>query len=287
MHRKVLGRGLEALIPAATSAAVATPEARPAGTTELPIDDIAPNPHQPRARFDEEAIKELSQSIKSNGVLQPIVVRRSPGNGYELVAGERRLRASRMAGLTNIPAIVRQVADREMLEMALVENIQRENLNAIEEAKAYQTLHDKLKMTHDQISERVGKQRVSITNTLRLLMLPPEVQDMVSRETLTAGHARALLTLPSGGEQMIAARYVQSKGFSVRRTEAYIRRKMRRQGARTPTARRNGLQEWETKLQQRFSTQVAIRRGRKGGKVEFEFYGDEDLERLFEAWGVI
>ena len=133
----------------------------------------------------------------------------------------------------------------------------------------------------------MGKQRVSITNTLRLLMLPPEVQDMVSRETLTAGHARALLTLPSGGEQMIAARYVQAKGFSVRRTEAYIRRKMRRQGTRVPTARRNGLQEWETKLQQRFSTQVTIRKGRKGGKVEFEFYGDEDLERLFEAWGVI
>ena len=287
MHRKELGRGLEALIPASSSAAVATPEARPTGTTELPIEDIAPNPHQPRARFDEEAIKELSQSIKANGVLQPIVVRRSPGNGYELVAGERRLRASRLAGLTSIPAIIRQVADREMLEMALVENIQRENLNAIEEAKAYQTLHDKLSLTHDQISERVGKQRVSITNTLRLLMLPPEVQDMVSRETLTAGHARALLTLPSGGEQMIAARYVQAKGFSVRRTEAYIRRKMRRQGTRVPTARRNGLQEWETKLQQRFSTQVTIRKGRKGGKVEFEFYGDEDLERLFEAWGVI
>jgi len=287
MHRKVLGRGLEALIPASSSAAVATPEARPTGTTELPIEDIAPNPHQPRARFDEEAIKELSQSIKANGVLQPIVVRRSPGNGFELVAGERRLRASRLAGLTSIPAIVRQVADREMLEMALVENIQRENLNAIEEAKAYHTLHEKLSLTHDQISERVGKQRVSITNTLRLLMLPPEVQDMVSRETLTAGHARALLTLPSGGEQMIAARYVPAKGFSVRRTEAYIRRKMRRQGARVPTARRNGLQEWETKLQQRFSTQVTIRRGRKGGKVEFEFYGDEDLERLFEAWGVI
>jgi ParB family chromosome partitioning protein len=173
-----------------------------------------------------------------------------------------------------------------MLEMALVENIQRENLNPIEEAKAYQTLHDKLSMTHDQISDRVGKQRVSITNTLRLLMLPPEVQDMVSRETITAGHARALLALNTSGEQLVAAKYVQSKGFSVRRTEAYIRRKIRRP-TRVAAPRRNGLSEWETKLQQRFSTHVGIRRGRKGGKVEFEFYSDEDLERLFEAWGVI
>ena len=285
MHRKALGRGLEALIPGAPSATLPPPEAAQGGAFELPIDEIGPNPHQPRSRFDDEAIKELSQSIKVSGVLQPVVVRPS-GDGYELVAGERRLRASRLAGLTKIPAIIRQVSDREMLEMALVENIQRENLNPIEEAKAYQTLHSKLSLTHDQISERVGKQRVSITNMLRLLMLPPEVQDMVSRETLTAGHARALLALQSAGEQLVAARYVQSKGFSVRRTEAYVRRKMRRT-TRPIAARKNDLSEWETKLQQRFSTQVVIRRGRKGGRVDFEFYGDEDLERLLEAWGVI
>jgi ParB family transcriptional regulator, chromosome partitioning protein len=287
MHRKVLGRGLEALIPGAGAAAgsgAATTEPK-GGVTEIMVEDVAPNPHQPRVRFDDEAIRELAASIKTSGVLQPILVRRAR-DGYELVAGERRLRASRLAGLDRIPAVVRDVDDREMLEMALVENIQRENLNPIEEAKAYQALQERAKLTHDQISERVGKQRVSITNTLRLLGLPPEVQDQVSRGTLTAGHARALLSLETPGDQVVVGRYIVSKGFSVRRTEAYIRRRVRRQHSR-PSPRAAALAEWETKLQQKFSTRVSIRRGRKGGKVEFEFYGDEDLERLFESWGVI
>ena len=157
----------------------------------------------------------------------------------------------------------------------------------IEEAKAYLSLSTSAGLTHDQISERVGKQRVSITNTLRLLTLPVEVQDMVSRETLTAGHARSLLSLESSGEMLAAARYVHAKGFSVRRTEAYIRRKLRRMTTRPASNRSQGLGEWEVKLQQRFGTHVAIRRGRKGGKVEFEYYGDEDLERLLEAWAVL
>jgi ParB family chromosome partitioning protein len=284
MHRKALGRGLEALIPG-NPGGVATAEPRPAGT-ELPIDDIAPNPHQPRVRFDEQAIRELADSIKTTGVLQPVLVRRT-ADGYELVAGERRLRATRLAGLTRIPAIVREVSDRDMIEMALVENIQRESLNPIEEAKAYQQLAEHTGLTHDQISERVGKQRVSITNSLRLLTLPVEVQDMVSRETLSAGHARALLALDSSGEILTSARYVQTKGFSVRRTEAYVRRKLRRSSTRPASKRQNALVEWENKLQQRFATHVGIHRARKGGKVQFEFYSDEDLERLFEAWGVM
>jgi ParB family chromosome partitioning protein len=279
-----LGRGLEALIPGA-GVGIATAEPR-ASSPDLPIDEIAPNPHQPRVRFDEQAIRELADSIRSSGVLQPVLVRRA-GNGYELVAGERRLRAARMAGLTRIPAVIRDVADRDMIEMALVENIQREELNPIEEAKAYQQLSEKTGLTHDQISERVGKQRVSITNSMRLLTLPPEVQDMVSRETITAGHARALLALETPGDMLASARYIHSKGFSVRRTEAYVRRKLRRLSTRPTSKRSHGLAEWENKLQQRFATRVAIHRGRKGGRVEFEFYGDEDLERLFEAWGVM
>jgi len=285
MHRKVLGRGLEALIPGA-GAATATSEAKNgSGTTEILVEDVGPNPHQPRLQFDEEAIQELAASIKVSGVLQPILVRRSR-DGYELVAGERRLRAAKLAGLVRIPAVIRDVDDREMLEMALVENVQREDLNPIEEAKAYQALQAQAKLTHEQISDRVGKQRVSITNTLRLLSLPVEVQDLVSRGTLTAGHARTLLSLDNPGDQLVVARYVMSKGFSVRRTEAYIRRRVRRQHSR-PSTRASAVAEWETKLQQRFSTRVSIRRGRKGGKIEFEFYSDEDLERLFEAWGVI
>jgi ParB family chromosome partitioning protein len=292
MHRKALGRGLEALIPtgsARASTATSLPETKEenhSGLQELLVQEIGLNPYQPRTSFDNEAIQELAASIKATGVLQPILVRRF-GGGYQLVAGERRLRATHAAGLERIPAVIKDVTDQEMMELALIENIQREDLNPIEEAKAYHALTEKIGLTHDQISDRVGKQRVSITNTLRLLVLPVEVQDMVSRGTLTAGHARALLSLGSGGEQLISARYIQTKGFSVRRTEAFVRRKLRRQHSRPKVARQDGLREWETKLQQHFGTQVVITAGRKGGKVEFEYYSQEDLERLLEAWGVL
>ncbi len=284
MHRKALGRGLGALI--STPAAGTAVEDRPEALRELPVEDIEPNPFQPRSSFDDDAIRELAASIKATGVLQPVLVRRSPG-GYQLVAGERRLRAASVAALKTIPAVIREVTDQEMMELALVENIQRENLNPIDEAKAFRTLTEKVGLTHDQISERVGKQRVSITNSLRLLTLPPEVQDMVSRGTLTAGHARALLALETSGDQLACARYVHNKGFSVRRTEAFVRRKLRRHHSRPHGSKLDGLGEWETRLQQKFSTRVAIAPGRKGGKVEFEFYSQEDLERLLEAWGVL
>jgi ParB family chromosome partitioning protein len=286
MHRKVLGRGLEALIPPVDTA-TALPEPPRGGTLELSVDEIVANPYQPRTHFDDEAIQELAASIRTTGVLQPVLVRRHPGaSGYQLVAGERRLRATIIAGIKKIPAIVKEVADREMMELSLVENIQRENLNPIEEAKAYQALVKELGLTHDQVSERVGKQRVSITNSMRLLGLPDEVQEMVSRETLSAGHARALLAIDKAGDQLAAARYVQSTGFSVRRTEAFVRRKLRRMHSRPRTPKLDGLREWEVRLQQKFATHVAITPGRKGGKIEFEYYGQEDLERLFEAWGV-
>ena len=282
MHRKALGRGLEALIPAATAVA----DGSASGVRELPIADIAPNPFQPRSRFDDEAIKELAASIKATGVLQPILVRRS-ADGYQLVAGERRLRAGRMAGLERIPAVVRNVGEREMTELALIENIQREDLNPIDEANAYQALAEAVGLTHDQISERVGKQRASITNSLRLLTLPAEVREMVSRGTLTAGHARALLSLPTDGDQLAAARYIHSKGFSVRRTEAFVRRRLRRQHAKPRVGRPDWIMEWENKLQQKFGTRVTIAAGRGGGKVQFEYYGQPDLERLLESWGVM
>jgi len=257
------------------------------GTTELSIELISPNPFQPRKRFDDTTLRELADSIKASGVLQPLLVRRvSPGD-YQLVAGERRLRAAQIVGLRRVPVMVKDVDDRAMMEMALVENIQREALDPIEEAKAYQTLVEKVGLTHEKLSERVGKQRVTITNSLRLLTLPAEVMDMVSRGTLSAGHARALLALENRGDLLAAARYVATKGFSVRRTESFVRRKQRTAHARPRGGRLNGLPEWETKLQQKFSTQVAIHAGRKGGKVEFQFYNQTDLERLLEAWGVL
>ncbi|HKQ59591.1 MAG TPA: ParB/RepB/Spo0J family partition protein [Candidatus Eisenbacteria bacterium] len=283
MVRKALGRGLEALIPAASEPA----EGAATGTPrELPVGDVGPSPYQPRTRFDDAALQELAASIKASGVLQPVIVRRH-ADGYQLVAGERRLRAAQLAGLDQIPAIIRDVDDREMMELALIENIQREDLTPIDEAKAYKALLSAVGLTHDQLSERVGKQRSSITNSLRLLGLPPEVQDMVSRGTLSAGHARALLGLEASGDQLAAARYVVAKGFSVRRTEAFVTRRLRRQKSKPRVAKAGELAEWESKLQQRFATRVTIIKGRKGGRVEFEYYGDTDLERLFEAWGVM
>lgn len=287
MTRKVLGRGLDALISGDT-AAVATDGLPPhAGTTELQVEAISPNPFQPRKRFDDTTLRELADSIKASGVLQPLLVRRTAPGDYQLVAGERRLRAAQIVGLKKVPVVVKEVDDRAMMELALVENIQREALDPIEEARAYQTLIEKVGLTHEKLSERVGKQRVTITNSIRLLSLPSEVMDMVSRGTLSGGHARALLALENRGDLLAAARYVVSKGFSVRRTEAFVRRKQRSAHARPRAARLAGLPEWETKLQQRFSTQVAIHAGRKGGKVEFEFYSQSDLERLLEAWGVL
>ena len=287
MTRKVLGRGLEALISSAT--ATETADGRPVqpGMTELDIDSIGPNPFQPRTRFGDDALRELADSIRATGVLQPIIVRKVGPGDYQLVAGERRLRAARLAGLRRIPALIRDYDDRAMMELSLIENIQREDLNPIDEAKAFQVLIEKIGLTHDQISERVGKQRVTITNSIRLLALPVEVMDMVSRGTLTAGHARALLGLESSGDQLAAARYVNSKGYSVRRTEAFVRRKLKRAHTRPRSSKLNELGEWETKLQQQFGTHVAIVPGKKGGRVEFEFYGQEDLERLLEAWGVL
>jgi len=284
MHRKALGKGLEALIP---SSGTTTMEGPRTGVREIAIDQVEPNPFQPRTRFDESALRELADSILATGVLQPILVRRrNETDGYQLVAGERRLRAAQLAGVDHIPAVIKEVDDREMLELALVENVQREDLNPIDEAKGYHSLATKLTMTHEQISQRVGKHRSVVTNALRLLALPPEILEMVSRGTLSAGHARALLSLDSSGEQLATARYIHSKGFSVRRTEALINRKLRRKHSR-PRARSADLAEVENKLQQRFSTKVTIRAGRKGGKVEFEYYGREDLERLLEAWAVL
>ena len=337
MTRKALGRGLGALIPGAPtphdvldpedpagatsmsestatppwSSQVTSPPPHPAqapppgavspeGVVEIPIERIDPNPKQPRLEFDDETLAELAESIQAHGVLQPVMVRPA-GDRYQLVAGERRFRASRKLGRVTIPAIVRPVSDDEMLEVALIENLQREDLNAIEEALGYQRLLDELHYTHDRLSERVGKNRSSITNTLRLLTLPSGVQSMVSRETLTAGHARALLGLPSHAEIEACARYVADMGLSVRKTEALVARKMRRKTTqrrpRGSAAEGQGAvdsvssvyAEWTNALRRRFATQVRILPAASGerGHIEIEYYGETDLERVLELLGVI
>ena len=334
MTRKALGRGLGALIPGAPTphegteledaplapdagaappwqaqvtspgphAAQAPPPSAvaPDGVIELPLERIDPNPKQPRIEFDDEALRELAESIAAQGVLQPILVR-AAGDRYQLVAGERRFRASKKLGRATIPAIVRPISDEELLEVALIENLQREDLNAIEEALGYQRLLDELHYTHERLSERVGKNRSSITNTIRLLALPAAVQSMVSRETLTAGHARALLGLPSHAEIEASARYVADMGLSVRKTEALVARKMRRKstprrirgaGAGTQVAVdsvSNVYAEWTNALRRRFATQVRILPAASGerGQIEIEYYGETDLERVLELLGVM
>ena len=238
MTKRVLGRGLEALIPVSRSESVAVSDepapqapAHPVlgevGIHEVPVERIRPNPKQPRHHMDERALQELEASIRAQGILQPLLVRRQGGD-FELVAGERRFRAAQRAGLTSVPVVVREIPDQQVLEAALVENLQREDLDPIDEALGYQALIEELEYTQEQVAERVGKDRTTISNALRLLGLPQDIQDMVSRGTLTAGHARAFLALPTVDDIRAAARYVHTMGFSVRKTEAFIARKLKR-----------------------------------------------------------
>jgi len=303
MTRKALGRGLGALIPGAPGpeAAVATevPTQVEGGerVAEIALDQIVPNPKQPRIEFDEDALAELAESIRAQGVLMPILVRPA-GDGYQLIAGERRFRASQRVGLASIPAIVRAIGDDELLEVALIENLQREDLNAIEEALGYQRLVEELRYTHERLSERVGKNRASITNALRLLTLPSTVQSMVSRGTLSAGHARALLGLPSGAEIEASARYVADMALSVRKTEALVARKLRRKvsarKARASGESQSGVDavssnyaEYTNELRKRLATQVRIVPNNERGQIEIEYYNETDLERLLELLGVL
>ncbi len=298
MTKSALGRGLEALIPTARSAAATSDLAAesPDGLKELPLERIHPNPRQPRHHIDEQGLVELEASIRAQGILQPLLVR-PVRDGFELIAGERRYRAAKRAGLRTVPVIVRQLDERFVLEAALVENLQREDLDPIDEALGYQALIEDLGYAQEKIAERVGKERSTITNSLRLLTLPQAVQDSVSRGTLTAGHARALLGLSSGEEIEAAAKYVGTMGFSVRKTEAFVARKLKRRvqarqrlsrvsasAAAPASAALAGLEET---LRRRFATQVHITPSGAGGKVEFEYYSQAELERLLELWGAL
>jgi ParB family chromosome partitioning protein len=300
MTKKVLGRGLEALIPSSqvpSGAGPAVATAEEPSVRDLPLAAIRPNPRQPRHHIDEKALGELETSIRAQGILQPLLVRPA-AEGYELIAGERRFMAAQRAGLERVPVVVREFADQQVLEASLVENLQREDLDPMDEAMGYQALMDDLGYTHERVAERVGKDRTTITNSLRLLGLPQEVQDMVSRGTLTAGHARALLSLGSQDDIRAAARYVNSMGFSVRKTEAFVSRKLKRRiqarrrasapGAHVGTAPGSALAEIEDRLRRLFATQVrVVAQANGGGKVEIEYYSQAELERLLEVWGAL
>jgi ParB family chromosome partitioning protein len=280
MARQSLGRGLSALLGEVK-------ELEPAAENTISIDLIDPNPEQPRTDFDGQQLDDLSRSITSNGVMQPIVVRQV-GTRYQIVAGERRWRASQRAGLQKIPAIIRDIPDEKLLELALVENIQRQELNPIEEANAYRKLIDRVGLTQEILSERVGKERSVIASAMRLLKLPNEVQRLITEGKLTAGHGRALLLSDDPRKQRAVANSAVDLGLSVRETEKAIRRVDKKSSQLKENKRLNSnsdpnVKAAETRLMRHLGTNVKISPGSKaGGNIEIEYYSQDDLNRLYQ-----
>lgn len=273
-QKNSLGKGLGAIL----SAAVDDLNTR-ASFIMCGIEELYPNPFQPRKNFDDEAQKQLVASLKKSGLIQPIVVRKTE-KGYEIIAGERRWRAAQTGGIRDVPIIIREAADREVAELSLVENVQREELNAVEEAHAYQTLTDKFGLSQEEISVRVGKDRSTIANTLRLLKLPDAVQTAVIEKKITPGHARSLLTLNEADQQLELMKLIVRKGLNVRETERLVKTKISAPAKKTSTTRFSHIAELEKSLAARMLTKVRIRYGNKQGAIEIVFSGDEELNRL-------
>ncbi|MCG7408382.1 ParB/RepB/Spo0J family partition protein [Paenibacillus sp. ACRRX] len=274
---KRLGRGLDALIP---SLAVQDDDK----VIEIPLKQIRPNPYQPRKHFDDTSIQELAESIKQHGVIQPIIVR-SVLKGHEIIAGERRFRASQLLGLEHIPAVVRNFTDEQAMEIALIENLQRENLNAIELAQAYQNLMDQLSMTQEELSVKVGKSRSHIANFLRLLQLPDEVKDYVSRGTLSMGHARAIAGVKDTVIVKQLAKSTIDQEWSVRQLEEAIQlmhRKGKAGEKKKSISKDPYLDQLEESLREQFRTTVKIKSSKNKGKIEISYFSQQDLERLLE-----
>lgn len=273
MKKGGLGRNLDSLFLENTLEDAAK-------TVTLPIEEIVPNRDQPRKQFDEEALADLSASIAQHGVLQPLLVRPMPDGSYQLVAGERRWRASRMAGLTEVPVVIREMAEQEAAELALIENLQREDLNPMEEAIGYRTLMENYGMTQEQAAQVVNKSRPAIANALRLLHLPQAVADMVADGSLSAGHARTVLAFDSEQAQIEAARAAVDKGLSVRDLER-MAKSAKKIKTDKPPVRRNGFyDEAEIALRETLGRQVRVTVGAKGGTLQIEFFDEEDLRAL-------
>ena len=276
---KRLGRGLDALIP---SLSVNDDDK----VIEISLSQLRPNPYQPRKTFDEDSIKELAESIKQHGIIQPIIVR-TVLKGYEIIAGERRFRASQYCGNATIPAVVRSFSDQQVMEIALIENLQREDLNAIEVAIAYQALMDKFKLTQEELSLKVGKSRSHIANFVRLLSLPAEIKDNVSRGTISMGHARALAGIKNEDAQKDLAELTVAQEWSVRELEEAIQRLDVKQpeagGTKQKQKKRDPyIDHLEESLRERFKTTVKIKQQKDKGKIELQYYSKQDLERLLE-----
>jgi ParB family chromosome partitioning protein len=276
-RRRGLGKGLDALIP--------SDETEPrGGVLEVPIDGIRPNPRQPRTQIDAGALRELAESIREHGILQPLIVSPEPfGGGYALVAGARRLEAARLIGLETVPVVVRRTDERLRLELALIENLQRADLNPLEAAEGYRQLAEDFGLSHDEVASRVGKSRAAVTNTLRLLRLTPAARQALSEGAISEGHARALLSLPSAQAQTAVLQTLLNRGLSVRQTEELVRRLA---GERKSPSRRRSRPPEETdlegQLRQALGTRVTLIRGRRGGRLIIHFYSDEELNALVD-----
>lgn len=277
-----LGKGLEALIPIGP-----TP-----GLLEVAVDSIVPNPRQPRQAIDPTSLQELADSIREHGLLQPLVVTALPGaegepaERYQLIAGERRWAAARLAGLTTVPVLVKEATPQETLELALVENLQRADLNPLEAAGAYRQLIEEFGLTQDQVADRVGKKRVTVANTLRLLNLPEAAKTSLAAGEISEGHARALLALPGEAQQLAALKVVVARGLSVRQTEELVRRLQQTKAAPEAVARRivdAQTQALEDDFRRTLGTKVELVRSKKGGKLVIHFYSEEELEGIYQA----
>lgn len=277
MAKRGLGKGLGALITSSVEAEQPRHEL-------IPVDSISPNPLQPRKKFKDESLEELAESLKEHGLVQPVIVRPS-GTGYELLVGERRWRAAKMAGIKAIPAVIREAEASECLEIALVENLHRDDLNGIEEATAYRQLMEDFGLTQEEISKRVGKSRSAVANALRLLQLPVEVQASVMAEEISAGHARALLALQGNPYQMALLSRIVEEGLSVRETEELVRKHL--EGKRSvPREKPKPLNEYAELISASLKARVRVVQGKRKGKIIIEFKGEKDLRRLLEEIGI-
>jgi ParB family chromosome partitioning protein len=282
VSRKALGKGLDAIIPDLKSGGL---DIR-GHVVDIDVNEIGPSPYQPRSSMKEESLEDLKQSIAEKGVLQPVIVRRHAGQ-FQLVAGERRWRAAKLAGLGVVPAVVMRVSDSEALEIALIENLQREDLNPVDEAKGYRELLMRFNLTHEDLAKRIGRSRASITNSLRLLNLPDQVKRGLEEGKITVGHARAVLGIEDPRQIINIYRSVLHRGLSVRQVEALVRRKLRIKGKRKPVPLRSApeITSIEDDLMRKLGTRVRIMDHGGHGKIEIEFYSDDDLNRILEAIG--
>ncbi len=283
MNKKTgLGKGLDALIPAGEFASETSAPPAAAGATQVPIGDIRPNPLQPRTYMDDVELAELAASIRENGIIQPLIVTQAEQPGqYTLIAGERRLRASRMAGLSSVPVIVREASEQQRLELALIENVQRADLTPLEAAEAYRHLAENFNLSHEVIATRVGKSRVTITNTLRLLKLPAAVRQALAEARITEGHARALLALPNAQAQSAALQSILKHDLNVRQAEELVRKLTGKKPERpSKPAAAPEIAALEDRLRGRLGTRVTLNPRRKGGTVVIHYYSDEELDIL-------